>query len=207
MRYTPLPVDTVEQFKDETFPMLPYRRVPLVSHNVMHATSDQRLSSILHDYNNALVVALQGTRRPQGDQKTFNCYRRQSFVLYSAGFTKRSGEHAGVIFAFHTRFTSEQHLRYYHIPKDPLLQGRLVGVRRKTRGTDEFHICIYFPPASHPLAQKMLLCCARKLRISSEHCPAERHLCSTLTQTLNLECRVPHEEPSPLSVEVLGIVL
>ena len=157
-KFTPLPFDILEAYTSET--VSPHAnkcvRVSLVSHNIMHAARESRLNSILLEYCSSMVVALQGTRRPQGDGKPLNCIRRQNFQIYSAGYTKAAGEHSGVLLEFNMRHMSSLDLKYYHIPTLPLIQGRLVGVRRKTRGTDEFHICVYFPPASHPKAQAMV---------------------------------------------------
>ena len=157
-RFTPLPFDLLEAYKvsEVTSSAKSCRRVSLVSHNVMHASSENRLGMILQEYSRSMVIALQGTRRPQADSKPLHCFRRQGFLIYSGGYTKSAGEHSGVIIAFNLNLMSEKCLKYYHIPTLPLIQGRLVGVRRKHGGTDEFHMSVYFPPSTHPGASKIV---------------------------------------------------
>ena len=119
--FTPLPFDLLGPYRHETHSTT-CRKASFVSHNLMHATSDTRLHSILQEYGHTLVVALQGTRRPQRDAKPLNCSSKQNFTVYSAGYTKRSGEHAGVILAFNMKHVSPQSLKYYHISSDPFFK-------------------------------------------------------------------------------------
>ena len=131
-QFTPLPFNLVSPYIEESTSTYTCRRSSLISHNIMHATTEHRLRAILDEYQNSLVIALQGTRRPQTEKKALHCFCRQDFIIYSGGYTQSAGAHSGVILAFNLHHVAREDLKYYHIPSNPLLQVRLVGVRRKT---------------------------------------------------------------------------
>ena len=118
-----------------------------ISHNIMHASSEHRTTAILNEYSRATVLALQGTRRAQHGQPLYK-FKQNGFTIYSAGFAKESGSHAGVLLAFAEKHIPDEHLKSYWIPTNKLLQGRMLGIRQKGQHTDFFHMCLYFPPCS-----------------------------------------------------------
>ncbi len=119
----------------------------VVSYNPLHANRE-RIGEVSRAAR-AAIVCQQGTRRRLDSlyEDGYMYYKSSGFHVFDFGHNGKSHSHAGVSISVAARYFDTKHVVNVYVPRDPLLVGRVGGIRLKSPRVDLTIFSLYLPPS------------------------------------------------------------
>ena len=126
----------------------PHRWQYYVTYNCLSMRQTGRQQHVLHEFNNAKIVCLQGTRDRASVGKSVQVSRANGFTIVKAGYMHSTNSHSGVTIAVNSSIVPDRciHSISYAEGRYKSLQGRILALRTRSTTCDLMHINMYFPP-------------------------------------------------------------